>query len=232
MFAGHLGAGLLLKRARREVSLGWLFFGAMLLDIVLWLLVLAGVESVHVPQHLRNMADLTFDFPYSHSLLASLAWSATMYVIGLYIWRRQFEKRFGCALVLAAAVFSHFVLDWLVHVPELPVAGRDSARLGLGLWRNLPLAWSVEAALVAVGVWVYLKSKPLERRRKIIFVVVMTLVTVMTIGGQASNSAPPSIAAMAGSSLICILLTVWFGWWADRRKPQTAAGDRPRAAEI
>ena len=53
------------------------------------------------------------------------------------------------ALTLAAAVISHFVLDWLVHIPELPVAGRDSKMLGFGLWRQLPLAWTVETALAA-----------------------------------------------------------------------------------
>jgi hypothetical protein len=218
MFAGHLGAGLLLKRAERRVSLGWLFFGAMLLDILLWVFVLAGVENVQVPEHLRSMADLTFDFPYSHSLVASLIWSVVIFTAGWFLWRHSPRQRLACALILAAAVFSHFALDWLVHIPELPVAGRNSMRLGFGLWRNLPLAWGVEAALVALGVWAYLKKQPLDRRRKLALVIVMTLVTAMTIVGQASHSAPPSIGAMAGSSLVLIAMGIWFGWWVDRRR--------------
>ena len=218
MFAGHLGAGLLLKRAGRKVSLGWLFFGAMLLDILLWLLVLAGVESVQVPPHLRTMADLTFDFPYSHSLVAGLGWSLVMFVVGWFVGRRFPQQRLACALVLAAAVFSHFALDCLAHIPELPVAGRDSKLLGFGLWRNLPLAWSVETALTAAGVWVFLKAQLLDRRRIFALVAVMTLLTAMTILGQASSSAPPSIAAVARSSLVFIALVIWFGWWIDRCK--------------
>ena len=224
MFAGHLGAGLLLKRAGRNVSLGWLFLGAVLLDIVLWLFVLAGVESVQVPKSLRTMADLTYDFPFSHGLVASLGWSLVLLMMGWFVGRRFPQQRFAGALALAAAVFSHFVLDWLVHIPELPVAGRDSMRLGLGLWRNLPLAWGVEAALAAAGVWVFLKTQPLDRRRTSAMVVVITLVTIMTIPGQASSSAPPSIAAMAGSSLVFIALVIWFGWWVDRRSEEA----RPR----
>jgi hypothetical protein len=216
MFAGHLGAGLLLKRAGRKVRLGWLFFGAMLLDILLWLLVLAGVESVQVPQNLRTMADLTFDFPYSHGLVASLGWSLVMFAIGWFVWRRFPQQRLACALTLAAAVFSHFVLDWLVHIPELPVAGRDSKLLGFGLWQHLPLAWGAETALVVVGMWVFLKTQPLDRRRTFALVAAMTLFTAMTIMGQASSSAPPSMAAMAGSSLVSIALVVSFGWWIDR----------------
>ena len=111
----------------------------MLLDILLWLLVLAGVESVQVPKDLRTMADLTFDFPYSHGLVASLGWSLVMFTIGWFVGRRFPQQRFACALALAADVFSHFILDWLVHIPELPLAGRDSMLLGFGLWKNLPL---------------------------------------------------------------------------------------------
>jgi len=217
MFAGHLGAGLLLKRADRNVGLGWLFFAAMLLDIVLWLLVLAGVESVRVPEHLRTMADLTYDFPWSHSLAASLGWSALMFAAGWFLWRRTPRQRLAGGLILAAAVFSHFALDWLVHIPELPVAGPRSARLGLGLWRHLPLAWTLEAALVVAGAWVYLKTQRLDRRRTLALVAVLTLVTVLTITGQASN-APPSIPLMAGSSLGLIALVIGFGRWVDRHK--------------
>ena len=196
--------------------MGWLFFGAMLLDIVLWILVLAGVEFVQVPEHLQTMADLTFDFPYSHSLVASLVWSIVGFATGWFLRRRAPQQRLASALILAAAVFSHFALDWLVHIPELPVAGRNSPRLGFGLWRNLPLAWSLEAAFVALGVWVYLKTQPVDRRRRLALVVVMTLVTLLTIIGQSSHSAPPSLPAMAGSSLVFIALVIWFGWWVDR----------------
>jgi hypothetical protein len=58
MFAGHLGAGLALKRRCHSVSLGVLFFAALLLDIVLWALVLSGTESVHTPLDCRTAADL------------------------------------------------------------------------------------------------------------------------------------------------------------------------------
>ncbi len=216
MFAGHLGAGLLLKRAGRNVSLGWLFFAAMLLDVLLWLLVLAGVESVRVPAHFRTMADLTFDFPWSHGLVASLGWSLAMFLAGWTVLRRGPRHRLAGALALAAAVLSHFVLDWLVHIPELPVAGRDSTLLGFGLWHHLPLAWTVEAALALGGVWVFLTTRPRDRRRASALVAVMTLLTAMTIVGQASSSAPSSTVAMAGSSLVIIALLVAFGWWVDR----------------
>ncbi|MBV8784903.1 MAG: hypothetical protein JOZ67_12005, partial [Gammaproteobacteria bacterium] len=56
MFAGHMGAALALARAERRLNLGWLVLAALLLDVVLWLLVLAGVERVSIP----------VDFPHTH----------------------------------------------------------------------------------------------------------------------------------------------------------------------
>lgn len=217
MFAGHLGAGLLLKRVGRKVNLGWLLFGSLLPDILLWILVLAGIETIEVPETLRTMADLRFDFPYSHSLVASLGWSLLLFAVGWFMGKRCPKQRMINALAVAAAVFSHFLLDWLVHVPELPVAGRDSMRLGFGLWKNLPLAWSVETGITVLGVWVYLKTRSLDRCRFISLLVMIAVVTVMTILGQASNSPPGSVAIIAGSSLMFIALMIGFGWWVDCR---------------
>jgi hypothetical protein len=39
-------------------------------------------------------------------------------------------------VVVAATVFSHFLLDALVHVAGLPRLGAGSYRVGLGLWHD------------------------------------------------------------------------------------------------
>ena len=46
MFAGHVGAAMAIGRAERRVNVGVLIFAAVFLDVVLWLLVLLGWESV------------------------------------------------------------------------------------------------------------------------------------------------------------------------------------------
>ena len=43
-------------------------------------------------------------------------------------------------VLVAVAVFSHWLLDALFHVAELPVAGIDSMKVGLGLWQSMPVA--------------------------------------------------------------------------------------------
>ena len=229
MFAGHLGAALILKPLGRvssqadavpapNVSLGTLFFCAMLLDFILWILILFGVEFLRVPPDYHRAADLRFDFPYSHSLVASILWSVLGFFIAIAVYRDSAGRvRFG--LLMAAAIFSHFILDWLVHVPELPLLGENSAKLGLGLWRNLPLAWTLEALILAIGLWLYLRLVALTLSRKVVLITVMLLVMIMTILGQASTSPPPKAAVMAASSLLTIALLTVFAWWIERPSP-------------
>src|SRR5947209_6849487 len=99
MFAGHLGAALMLRPVGRAcsravaapfqtVGLGTLFFCAMLLDFVLWVLILCGIEFLRVPAEYHRAADLRFDFPYSHSLVASIAWSFFGFLLACTICRK------------------------------------------------------------------------------------------------------------------------------------------------
>ena len=216
MFAGHLGAGLILKRADIRVNLGALFFGAMLLDFVLWTLVLLGVESVHIPGNYRRATDISFNFPYSHGLLASLLWAGAG-CLATCILLKHHPCRVRAGLTIAVAIFSHFLLDWLVHQRELPLAGSHSAKIGLGLWQHLPLAWTVEVFLMLIGLALYARTERLAKGKFSSLLTVMFLVTLLTIVGQASSTQPPNSSAMAGSSLFMIVALTAFGWWVERK---------------
>jgi hypothetical protein len=197
--------------------LGALFFAALLLDIVLWALVLTGTESVHSPPDYQTAADMTYDFPFSHSLAASLAWSVLAAAVCLLWWGTRLSRA-RAALVIAAAVLSHFVLDWLVHIPELPVLGDGSSKLGLGLWRHLTVAWCVEGLVAVAGVWLYLRAVALAPVKRAALIFVMALVMGLTILGQAREGPPPTPVQMAVSSLVTIATLVAFGFWVDRSK--------------
>lgn len=216
MFAGHLGAALAFKGRFNSVNLGVLFVAAMALDVVLWLLVLGGVESVHTPENFRSAADLTYTFPCSHSLVASLLWSLLGAVVAWLYCKSCPAKRLSAALVLAAAIFSHFVLDWFVHIPELPVLGNDSPKLGLGLGRYLPFAWGVEGVVVVAGLWLYLRIQTLTTTRKCVLLLMMALMMALTILGQARQGPPPTPSQMAISSLLTIAVLAGFGFWIER----------------
>ena len=73
MFAGHVGAAMAIGRAQRRVNVGVFIGAALLLDTVLWVLVLAGWESVSIPANFARTHQPEFVFPYSASSLLTIA---------------------------------------------------------------------------------------------------------------------------------------------------------------
>jgi len=195
MFAGHVGAGLALARAARGVNPAAIVFAALLADVVLWVLVLAGVEAVTIPADFARTHQPHFDFPWSHGLAASIGWSLVAALIAAAIARRA--SRIALALWIGVAVMSHWLLDALVHRPELPLVGEGSARVGLALWDTLPLALGIESAILIVGLWVFVRGAAISTPKKVALSVLAILILAMTIAGMTIAPPPPSIAAMA-----------------------------------
>jgi len=217
MFAGHIGAGLALARFERRVNAGVFITAALLLDIVLWALVLGGREAVAIPADFATSRQPKFTFPLSHGLVASLAWSA---LAGLLLFAGaagQVAARARAAVLVAGSVFSHWLLDALVHRPELPIAGGLVA--GLGLWDQLPVALAVEGAIVVGGLIAFLAGSHLPRGRSIGLAVLALLCLAFTVVGMTKAPAPPSAQAMASSSLITLAIVCTVAGLLGRRSP-------------
>jgi hypothetical protein len=215
MFAGHLGVGLAMGRAERRVNVGLFVAAALLLDLVLWLLVLLGRESVAIPANFAGTHQAEFVFPYSHSLAASAVWSTLAAAGAWAICARLGAARVRVALIVAAATFSHWLLDVLVHRPELPLAGATSPAMGLGLWNNMPTALVVEGAIVMLGLYLFLPRSGLPRTRSVAIAVLSLIILVFTVVGSTLAPPPPSAIAMAASSLVILVvvcaLVAWLG---------------------
>jgi hypothetical protein len=215
MFAGHVGAGLAIAGAERRVNVGVFIAAALLLDGMLWLLVLLGWEQVAIPADFARTHQPDFVFPYSHGLVASLVWSAIAGAVAFVACARLPAARARVAALVAAAVFSHWLLDALVHRPELPLAGAASTMMGLGLWHSMPLALAVEAAIVGVGLLLFVRGNRLPRGKLLALAALTVIMLVFTVVGMTIAPAPPSAQAMAGSSLatlavVCVLVC-WLG---------------------
>jgi hypothetical protein len=121
------------------------------------------------------------------------------------------------ALWLGAAVLSHWLLDLLVHRPDLPLVG-DSMRLGLGLWNVPPLALALEMIALFGGLWLYLQRtaprNAIGRNGPVVFVVAMLAVQV----GTSAGPPPPSTAALAWSALGAYLGFALVAGWIDRQR--------------
>ena len=217
MFAGHVGVGLALGSVERRVNAGVFVAAALLLDAILWLLVLLGWESVVIPPDFAATHQPQFVFPWSHGLVASILWSVLAAGLAFFLC----ADRRSAALLVFAAVFSHWLLDALVHRPELPLAGAGSARVGAGLWDHLALALGVEAALVIAGLGLYLRGAALSRGRSVALGASALVLLLFTVLGMTIAPAPPSPRAMAIGSLATLAATcAWFAWLA--RAPRGA----------
>lgn len=156
MFVGHYGPAFAAVAAKKTIPL-WIGFIAVQLIDVLWaIFVLVGVEKVRIVPGitLTNPLDLYY-MPYTHSLIGAVAWAVGAGIV-YYSFRRKVDGR-SAALIVGAAVFSHWLLDWSVHRPDLPLYD-NSFKMGLGLWNYPAIAFVLELAILFGGIYLYLKT--------------------------------------------------------------------------
>lgn len=222
MFLGHFAVGLAAKRATPALSLGLLFGAAQLADLLWPNLVLAGVEKLEIVPGATAVNPLRFvSYPWSHSLVALVAWGILLAALVVLLRRgRRLE-----AATLAGLVVSHWVLDVASHLPDMPVTIGGETRLGLGLWRSLPWTLAVELLLLAVGTGTYLRATRARDRIGSIGLGLLLALLVAIYGGSLFGPPPPSAQAVAWSAQ-AMWLFVLFGWWVDRHRKPVARGAR------
>ena len=219
MFAGHIGVGLALGRAERRVNVAVFVGAALLLDAILWLLVLAGWESVAIPADFERSRQPVFDFPVSHGLAGALAWSAVAAAVAGVALGRLRVARVRAAALIGIAVLSHWVLDAAVHRAELPLAGSSSPKVGLALWDALAVGLGIEVVIAFAGAWLFLAGTGLPRARAFGVAAATFALAALTVAGMTLAPPPPSAAAMAGSSLATIAaVCALYAWLAPGRR--------------
>ena len=204
MFVGHYGVSFAAKRLDKTIPLWLLFLAVQWLDVVWAPLVLLGVEKVRIVPGITasNPLDLYY-MPYTHSLVAALLWSAAALVTYRVITGR---KDLVAASVIAGAVFSHWLLDFVVHRPDLPLYD-DTAKVGLGLWNSVGLAFGLETVLFFGGMYLYFQTGVPRRAATIIFGVVMLAVHAVTFfGAPPTSDRAAAIAALTSYVLFALVI--------------------------
>jgi hypothetical protein len=221
MFVGHYGPSFAIRAVRPEVPLWVLFVAAQLVDIAWALLVLGGIEKLRIVPGITaaNPLDLYY-MPYTHSLVAALLWAGAAAVVGRLVFR---WKGWSAAAWVGVAVLSHWVIDWLVHRPDLPLYG-DSMKVGLGLWNHVGLSLGLEVLVLGAGLWLYLSRTSgittIGRYGPVVFVLLMLAVQLASLVGPL----PPSPAAVAASALGAYLVFAAVAGWIDRQRVPVARG--------
>ena len=180
---------------------------------VLWsIFVLLGIEKVRIVPGITasNALDLYY-MPYTHSLLGVLCWSVLAYVVCQLVPQLR-GKRTG--LILAAAVFSHWILDLIVHRPDLALYG-SVGRMGFELWNYRGAAFVLETAVLIGGASMLYRTAA-HRARLVGFVIFLAALQVF---GTFFFSPPPSDHAAAITALVFYVVLALLAWWVDSGDP-------------
>jgi hypothetical protein len=167
MFVGHYSVAFAAKTDRNRIPLWVLFVAVQFLDYIWATLVLLGIEKLRVIKGFTagSMLDSYFH-PYSHSLIAAILWSAVAVIVYRTVCSRHgwLYRRYA-ALIVGAAVFSHWLLDLIAHPCDLPVYN-NTVKVGFGLWNYRDPEFALEIALLAIGIMLYLTRNAMPAIRK------------------------------------------------------------------
>jgi membrane-bound metal-dependent hydrolase YbcI (DUF457 family) len=213
LFIGHTAAAFAAKRLAPRAQLGWLFIAVTFLDLLWPIGLLLGIERATVrPNPPSPFLNLDFvSYPWTHSAVMALLWSVLLALLYWLITRYSTG-----AIVIGAGVFSHWVLDWLTHLPDMPL-WPGGPRVGLGLW-NWPLATIIiECAMLLAGVFVYVRATRPLRRRGTIGLVALVVFLFAAYGLSIVSPPPPSEQALGWGGMVGWVLALW-PWWVDRNR--------------
>ncbi|MGN6147795.1 MAG: hypothetical protein ACTHPD_04590 [Rhizomicrobium sp.] len=197
MFIGHYGPAFGAKAAVQRVPLWVYFIAVQWLDVIWSTLVLLGIEKVRIVPGFTQGSTLDLYFmPYTHGLIGATIISLVFGGVVSLFFRRQKLAVFAAT---ALAVFSHWLLDLVVHMPDLWIWG--DLKVGFGLWRWLWISLPLELLSLFVGAWLYARFVPAKRRGNAwlwLFVAAMAAVELYGVFGPP----PASPAAEAQTALI------------------------------
>jgi hypothetical protein len=213
VFIGHYAVALAAKKAAPKVSLGTLFIAAQLVDMLWPLFLLIGIEHVKIDPGNTPITPLDFyDYPISHSLIGAALWSCAF---GLLYFGLRKESR--NAFIVGLVVFSHWILDFLTHRPDLPLSFQGGPYFGLGLWYSIVGTLVVEIALFVTGITLYARTtKAKDRVGSIGFWTLVGFLAVMYFSAL-FGPPPPSVSVLAVGGNAIWLFVLW-AYWVDKHR--------------
>ncbi|SPE28426.1 conserved membrane hypothetical protein [Burkholderiales bacterium] len=157
MFIGHYAPAFAARALRNSPGLATCFVAVQLVDIAFFTLAYLGVEKWRPDPGITGIMPVDLYYmPFTHSLLGSAVWALAAGAVVLVLARRG-RKAIGAAIV-SALVFSHWLLDLVVHRHDLGVLDDEPHKLGFGLWDRPMIEMPLEIGLVLAGFVLYAAS--------------------------------------------------------------------------
>jgi membrane-bound metal-dependent hydrolase YbcI (DUF457 family) len=224
MFIGHYAVGLASKRVAPRVPLAVLIAAPLFLDLLWPIALLTGLESVRIDPSYSAVVPLDLhDYPYTHSLAMALGWS----LLFAFVWWVHARDR-RAFVVLFLASFSHWVLDWICHPPDMPLWPGSARRVGLNLWASAPVTLALEISMMVAALAIYARAtRPRDRTGDLAlfgYALFLTVVYLITVFGPP----PPNPTAVALMTLAQWPLLLW-PRWIERHRDLGISLRRPAA---
>jgi len=160
MGPAHFGIAFVAKPAAPKLPLLVLLAASVALDLLSFGFIALGIERAGQSRiSLEGGLQLVVPglVPWSHGLFMALLWSLLFAGLAYLTYR---DRR--TSAILGMVVFSHWVLDFIVHSADLPLLFEGSATVGLGMWASGPgfiASLVLEFALLAGGIAIYLVAR-------------------------------------------------------------------------
>jgi hypothetical protein len=216
MYVGHYAASFVAKSVDRRIPLWVLFLAAQAVDVLWAVLVLLGIEKVRIVPGITAASPLDlYYFPYSHSLLVSFLWLGVA-AVG-YKLLRPGEGTWQMGMIVGLVVFSHWVLDLIVHRPDLPLYD-DTLKVGLGLWNYPLISFLLEIGLLIGGIWLYLRATAPVTPAGRYGLPVFGILLLITQAGTTFGPPPPSPTTLATIGLFSYIAFTGLAYWLDNKR--------------
>ena len=174
---------------------------------------LLNIEHVAIKPGTNNAQPLDFiDYPISHSLLLVITWSV---VFGGIYW--VIKKDVRTAVILGLCVLSHWVLDLIVHFPDLPLFPGDSPLLGFSLWNYKFATLVTEGLIFITGIIFYLQTTKAKNATGNVVLVILISLFVIFHALNIFGPPPPNVTAIAWGSQAQWLFVI-LAYWADNNR--------------
>lgn len=197
MFVGHYGPAFAAKPVQKRVPLWLLFVAVQWMDFCWAALVILGVEKARiVPGFAEGSSMDLYYMPYTHGLIGA---AVLALVFGLTAAQFFQGRKLLTWALLAGAVFSHWLLDLVVHIHDLPLIG-DRMKVGFGLWRHVAVSLPLELLILMAGAFIYDRRVPSGIAGRIALCVFVAFMAAFQVYAN-FRPAPPTPQAEAAIAL-------------------------------
>lgn len=203
MFVGHYAAAFAAKAIEPKAPMWTLAAAAQLVDIGWSSFIIAGVEHARVEPALPGSTLVLYDMPWTHSLPAALAWSVGAALLVMLLLRLQI----WASVVVGLTVFSHWVLDLLVHRPDLAL-WPGGEKVGFALWNYPVPEQALEIGLIAVCGAAWVASRKSLGRFAWPAIAFIGFLVALQIGAMIFPQTAGELPPQAGVTILAIYLVV------------------------